>query len=159
MDQTKYTCSEMWPTGHQFTICPAIFPSCTTRIYLFVAFWLDLLGRKANKNIFSKHLISYIFIWFDILLIHLLPQKVLGKFFTRNFFFLPKHKKTVCVCVPVCVCMHCAECVGVSKELYYLLLSDCLWWQGLQGISDGLYSTVEYMCSWLIILLGFIFKT
>lgn len=56
---------------------------------------MDLLGRKANKSIFSKHLISYILILFDILLIYLLPQKVLGKFFTHFVY--------VCLCGPTCI--------------------------------------------------------
>lgn len=138
MDQTKYTCSKMWPAGHQFTICPIIFPPRTMRISLFVAFWLDLLGRKANKNIFSKHLISYILIWFGILLIHLLPQKVLGKLFTHNFFYLRTKKQFVyvCLCVPAyivqCVLLFLKNCTIYYYQIVFggrdckVFLMDCI---------------------------------
>lgn len=53
----------MWPAGHQFTMCPAIFPQSTIRISLFVVFGLDFLGgKKKEKYFFSKKLIGYILI-------------------------------------------------------------------------------------------------
>lgn len=127
----------MWPAGHQFTICPVIFPPGTMRIFLFVAFWLDLLGRKANKNIFSKHLISYIFIWFDILLIHLLSQKVLS-YLPIIFFYLRTKKQFVyvCLCVPAyivqCVLLFLKNCTIYYYQIIFggrdckVFLMDCI---------------------------------
>jgi len=86
-------------------------------------------------------------IWFDNLLIHLSLGKEVDNLFACNYACLStKNNQFVYVQVGVCGCV----CVyDVSKDFWYLLLLECLWWSLVARTARYLPWTVYH--SWIYV--------